>query len=184
MEDLIRDYIQVLYKRIDPKYDISENNLQSWLLSFYQMLNQLAVLPYEKVKTGLSILKYQRINSGEHFVHIDTTPDKLAFIANGLFRVYYISDDGSEKILVFRGKGSMLSAFSAFLENRKSWFGIQALETSDLIYITFNDYQKQIQSDSYWQIVNSRYIELLFVEKEKRERELLSDNAETRYKHF
>ena len=148
------------------------------------MLNQFAELPHEKAKKGLSILKYQHVDSGEHFVKIDSISNKLAFIANGLFRVYYISDDGNEKILVFRGEGYMLSAFSAFLENRKTWFGIQALAPSDLIYITFDDYKKQIQNDSFWQIVNARYIELLFVEKERRERELLSDNAETRYKHF
>ncbi|WP_319476476.1 Crp/Fnr family transcriptional regulator [Marispirochaeta aestuarii] len=184
MDDIFNKYIPLLWRGIDPKYQITENEVKTWVLSFYTMLNRFSDLPYEKVENGLSLLKHQRVNTREHFIKIDAVSDKLAFIARGLFRVYYITDDGSEKILVFRGSGYMLSAFSAFLENKVSWFGIQALEESDLLYITFEDYKKQVQKDPFWQIINARYIEMLFIEKEKRERELLSDNAETRYKHF
>jgi len=144
MNQAFSEYFALNRKRLETQLEIPDHEIQSWLVSFYQMLNHFSELPYEKALEGLHLLKHQRIKKGEHFVKIDTTADKLAYIAKGLFRVYYITENGDEKILVFRGAGFMLSAFSGLVEKNPSWFGIQALEDSDL----------------------------------------LSDDAETRYKHF
>ena len=179
-EDWIRFYLD----KLDPSDKISKEKMKQWLISFYATLNRFGTVPDGQLKKGLTRLKHLSLGKGEHLVRQGEIPDKLAFIAEGLFRVYYITEEGDEKILVFREEGRMLSAFSAFLQNKDSWFGIQALEKSELLYISLNDYRQYLQEDPCWQVINSRYVEMIFIEKEKRESEFLSDDAETRYKKF
>ena len=78
----------------------------------------------------------------------------------------------------------MLSAFSAILENTPSWYYIQALADADLLYISQDQYVNGLLGHACWQMINAKYAQMLFIEKEKRESEFLSDDAETRYRKF
>ena len=98
--------------------------------------------------------------------------------------VFTVTESGEERTLAFRDEGRMLSAFSAFLEHTPSWYNIQALEESDLLCITLEQYAAGLQGDTCWRLINARYTQMLFVEKERRESELLSDDAPTRYGKF
>jgi CRP-like cAMP-binding protein len=161
------------------------NNInKSWIALFHKTLSSFVDIPQNELDKGLERLKHLHLNKYDYFIKTGDIPDKMAFIAKGIFRVFYITEKGDEKILVFREEGRMLSAFSAFLENKESWFNIQALEESDLLYISFLDYKKHLNEDPCWQIINSKYVEMIFIEKEKRESEFLSDNPETRYIKF
>jgi CRP-like cAMP-binding protein len=157
---------------------------QRWLDMVYSVLSKFAEIPPEEWEKGISKSRHLHLKKDEYFVRAGSIPDKMAFIISGIFRVFYITEAGEEKILVFRAEGRMLSAFSAFLENQSSWFYIQALEDADLLYIGFDDYKKFLSGNKCWQTINAKYVEMLFVEKENREREFLSDYAETRYKNF
>lgn len=136
---------------------------------------------WNKVKTKLRSL---RIEKNDFFIKAGDTPDKLAYIIDGIFRVYYSSESGNERILVFRGDGRLLSAYSSFLENTVSSYSIQAMEQSNLLYITLSDYTSLLNGHSCWQTITSKYSQMLVVEKERRENEFLCDDAVTRYKKF
>jgi CRP-like cAMP-binding protein len=125
-----------------------------------------------------------KFKKSQHFVKIGAVPDKMGFILSGLFRVYYITEQGDERILVFRGENRFLSAFSSFLENKPSWYGIQALEPSFLICMDLKEYKKLITDNARWADVSRKYVEDLFIEKEQREKEFFSLNATTRYLNF
>jgi CRP-like cAMP-binding protein len=150
----------------------------------YTTLSTFADIPKDEWEKVLPKIKYLHLNKDEYFVRAGSIPDKMAFIISGIFRLFYITEAGDEKILVFREEGRMLAAFSSFLENKLSWFNIQALEDADLLYFNLADYRNFINSNQCWQTLSARYMEMLFIEKEKREGEFLSDDAETRYKNF
>lgn len=124
------------------------------------------------------------LNKGGYFVRIGDIPNKMGFIWSGLFRVFYQTEQGNERILVFRGENRFLAAFSAFLEGQPSWYGIQALESSLLLCMDINKYKQLVAEHPYWSQFSRKYVESIFVEKEKREREFLSESAETRYLNF
>jgi CRP-like cAMP-binding protein len=130
------------------------------------------------------ILKPVRFNKGEYFVQIGDVPNKLGYISSGIFRVFCITEKGEDWILAFREENRFLGAFSPFLESKPSWYGIQALEPSLLLCISLNEYNRLIAGHPCWANLSRKYLETLFVEKEKREREFLSENAETRYLNF
>jgi len=125
-----------------------------------------------------------KLKKGQHFVRIGDIPERMGFIISGIFRVYYLTEQGDERILVFRGENRFLSAFSSFLENKPSWYGIQALEPSFLICMHLKEYNRLITENTCWANVSRKYVEDLFIEKEQREKEFFSLDATTRYLNF
>ncbi|MFA9463117.1 MAG: Crp/Fnr family transcriptional regulator [Velocimicrobium sp.] len=155
-----------------------------WLKQMYTELNDYVCIPdiqWNKLKIKLRCIT---IKKNDYFIKSDDIPDKVAFIVQGVFRVYYLTQSGNDNTLVFRDENKFLSAYSSFLENVKSKYSFQALEDSTLLYISLNDYIELSTEHVCWQIITTKYSQMLFVEKENREMELLGDDAETRYNNF
>lgn len=126
----------------------------------------------------------RNFQKGQHFLKIGDIPDKMGFVISGIFRVYYDTEEGNERILIFRGENRFLSAYRSVQENEPSWYGIQALEPSFLICMPLSELKKHLSEHSCWNDVARKYLEDLFIEKEKRERDLLSLDVTTRYLNF
>lgn len=125
-----------------------------------------------------------RLNKGEFLIQEGDQPNKIAFISAGIFRAFYLTEAGDEKTIVFREKGKPLSAYSSFIKQRVAKFSIQALTNGELLYVSIKDFETLLKKNPVWSQITSDYFMNLFIEKEKRERQLLSDNAETRYIQF
>ena len=156
----------------------------------YQYLVRKALMKYGSVSESewerakhLSVEPIQ-FKKGQHFVKIGDVPDRIGFIISGIFRVYYNTEQGEERILVLRSENRFLSAYRSVLENEPSWFGIQALEPSFLICMHLKEYKRLMTEFSCWSDVSRKYVEDLFIEKEQREKDLFSLNATTRYLNF
>lgn len=156
---------------------------QSWIDDLHRQFIDLHISDdeWDKFKNLLSVLHYKK---EEYLVREGDIPEKLAFVVSGMFRAFYLTESGNEKTIVFRGKGKPLSAYSSFVKEQPAKFSIQALEESIVLYITIKDFEKLMDGNSFWKINMGNYYMKLFIEKEKRERELLSDDAETKYRKF
>lgn len=157
---------------------------KAWIMQLLTALSELAYIPEKEKANFTKRLHFIKVNKNEHFITAGERPDQVAFIAEGLFRVYFISDSGKENCLVFRERGRFLSAYNVLLDNTVSKYSFQALEDSVLVYITLKDYKKLLTQDECWQRVVSKYFQILFIEKEEREIELLSIDAKNRYRIF
>lgn len=124
------------------------------------------------------------IAKGRHFLHAGDTPTQFGFILSGLFRYYYVDRKGHEFTKDFIPQGRFVISYSAMIQGRESFFAIQALEDSRVLVITYRDWQSLIGSHICWTRVVSVLIERAFMWKEKREKEFLLDDAETRYRTF
>ncbi len=124
------------------------------------------------------------LKKGQHFVKIGDIPDKLGFVVSGIFRVYYNTEQGEERVFLFRSENRFLSAYRSVLEYEPSGFGIQALEPSFLICLPLKEYKRLLAESTCWSNVSRQYMEDLLVEKEQREKELLSIDATSRYLSF
>jgi CRP-like cAMP-binding protein len=155
-----------------------------WLSTVRAALGAFAEISDGEWENALRNIRHRHLRKNEYFIRAGAVPDTMACIVSGIFRVFTVTESGEERTLAFRDEGRMLSAFSAFLEHTPSWYNIQALEESDLLCITLEQYASRLQGDSCWRLINTRYTQMLFVEKERRESELLSDDAPTRYEKF
>lgn len=154
-----------------------------WLKVIKDELEHLNIPCIESEKF-ISKLIPLRIKKNEYLVREGDIPEKIAFVISGLFRAFYLTEKAEEKTIVFRGEGRVLSAYSSFVEDENSKFSIQALEDSIILYLTITDFEELISGDSIWQIITGKYYMNIYIEKEARERELLSNDAKTNYNNF
>lgn len=154
-----------------------------WVATFHDTLSSFADIPDSEWEASIRRFRQISIPKDGFFYRPGEKADRLGFVASGLFRVYFTTESGEERILVFREEGRLLSGFTAALSGGESWYGIQALEDSELLCVDVGVADLAGAAEC-WRSVYARYMEMLFDEKGRREREFLSEDAETRYRNF
>lgn len=66
----------------------------------------------------------------------------LAFVNSGLLKSYLLDDKGTERINLFAFEGWWISDFSSFLKAEKAVLNIDAVQDSELLLITLEDYER------------------------------------------
>jgi len=157
---------------------------QSTVEYLFCVLENFSAIPQEEKKKISDRIKVFNLKKDEYFVKQGSRPERLALISSGIFRVFCLSESGDEKTLAFRTKGQFLAAFTPFLEERVSWYSIQALTEAELVSIPIMDYISLSSGHSCWDKVIKSILLQLFIEKEDRERSFLIEDASTRYGKF
>lgn len=133
------------------------------------------------------LLKISRLLPVEHdsyYLSIGQIPKKIAFNLEGLFRYVYSDDKGNEFTKSIIPENNILASYSAMLNNAPSFFAIQALEDSYILDVPYHDWLELKATNRFWDFFLIRMLEKGFCIKEKRERDLLLLDAETRYRNF
>ncbi|NJO91407.1 MAG: Crp/Fnr family transcriptional regulator [Chloroflexia bacterium] len=149
------------------------------------MNEQLKILlPDNRIDELLAIGKEKSILTSGYFIKAGETPVKIAFVFKGLFRYVYINDKGDEFTKAIITENTFISSYSAMVLNKPSYFSIEALENSHLLEITWADFNQLKENDVFWVQFLMKFLERGYIAKEKRERDLLLLDAETRYRNF
>jgi CRP-like cAMP-binding protein len=147
-------------------------------------LSRYCFIPDKEWNEVAKVAKLIRLKKRQHFVKIGDIPDKMGFISSGILGVFYITEQGDERILSFRGENQLVAALGPFLEGQPSWYGIRALAESVLLCVDLKELYQMMSDHSCWNTVGRKYLEDLFVQKDKRVREFLSEDATARYLSF
>ncbi len=142
------------------------------------------ILPDKRIDELLLIGKEKSIMYSDYFIKAGETPTKIAFVFEGLFRYVYINDNGDEFTKAILSENIFISSYSAMVLNKPSYFSIEALENSRLLEFTWSDFNQLKENDIFWVKFLMKFLEKGYITKEKRERDLLLLDAETRYKNF
>jgi len=141
-------------------------------------------MPTERIEELLSIGQAKTLKQGEYFIQAGEVPRKFAFLGSGLFRYVYISNKGYEYTKGIIPELNFLSSYSAMILQKPSYFYIEALENSEILEVSYEQWLKLMETNVFWVKVLLHFIEKGFIIKEKRERDLLLLDAETRYMNF
>ena len=147
-------------------------------------MNFPADIPREELCRLLRRKTDIRLAKGEYFLMAGDVPEYIGFVRSGLLRLLYIDMDGTEANKHFCVENTLAISYSAFLLREASKFFIQALEDTRLLAIDHQTYLDLLNSHACWQIIARKLAEMLFILKEKREGELLMNNAQERYIQF
>lgn len=151
----------------------------------FKMNEQLKnILPEDRISELLSIANAKSIKAFQFFINNGDVPAKIAFVNSGLFRYVYVNDKGDEFTKGIITENTFISSYSAMVLNRPSYFSIEALEDSHIMEILWTDFTQLMEKDAFWLKFLMRFLEKGYIIKEKRERDLLLLDAETRYKNF
>ncbi len=152
--------------------------------SFFNYLNTITDFPKEEIEKLYSISDIQDIKKGDYFLKEGDYPNNFAFVYKGLFRITYLHEKGKEFTKSFFPENSFISAYSALIQNRESYFSIEALEDSSIIVIDYEKFKKLSQNHNCWDKLLIILLEKAFCAKEAREREFLLFDAKQRYESF
>jgi CRP-like cAMP-binding protein len=131
-----------------------------------------------------ALCRRQTLRNGAFFLREGDAPDRVAYVGRGLFRVFFVTTEGEERTMAFRSAGRLLSGYTSSLERSPAAYSIQAIEDSVLYWLPLSAIPDLLARHPCWTELATRYAQLLFMEKERREREFLSLGAEARYAAF
>lgn len=151
---------------------------------FRHTIKALSPVPDDQLDRLVRIAKLKKYGRGDYFLRADTTPKSFGFNLEGLFRYYYLDRKGVEYTKDFIPEGRFVISYSAMIQRTPSYFSIEALEDSRVLVIGYDAWHKIIQSHNCWTELVNVLLQQAFMFKEKRERQFLLDDAETRYLDF
>jgi CRP-like cAMP-binding protein len=146
-----------------------------------KILNGVAPVPLEVQSHIAEILQYKTLRKKEYILKPGQINDIMVFIQRGLMRAYYIKD-GVEIGSWFRAEGEFIVSISSFYKVKPSVEYIQALEPTEILYIT----RKQLY-DIYHKYkdfcLNALMLTIdVLVQWDERVRVLNNTSAEERFK--
>lgn len=105
----------------------------------------------------------------------------ITFVSKGLLRTYNVDERGDEHVSVFGWEGWWISDFNSFLTGVPSLFNIDAIEDSEVLLLSRDNYEAITLSipimDRYFRILYQNSI----VTKERRLMSSVTDTAEEKY---
>lgn len=110
----------ILISHIQNKVNLT-NEEKTELLSFFSV---------KKLKKKQLLLK-----EGEISTH-------LSFVSRGLLKSYFVDEKGGENINMFAFEGWWISDFKSFISQEKAVLNIDAVEETELLMISLEDYEK------------------------------------------
>ena len=125
--------------------------------------------------------KYQK---GDHFLREGQVCREVGYIEKGLIRYYSTRDNGEEITLHFGKETEFTSNYQSFLDHSASQRGIQCLEASEILVISYDNLQRIYEEVKEGQKFGRLVCEHLFLGALDQIDSLYSDEPEQRYLRF
>ncbi|MFK7905332.1 MAG: Crp/Fnr family transcriptional regulator [Chitinophagales bacterium] len=143
----------------------------------------LQQFPHYKPSVFEEVLPYlseKHLKPGDFFLQQGRTCRNIAFIEEGLFRVYYLND-GKEITNCFCRENAITCSYTSLITQQASETSIQAIEPSKLIVLSYESIQKLYQKNLFWQQVGRLASENEYIITESHNRFLRDLSATERY---
>ncbi|MFT3909649.1 MAG: Crp/Fnr family transcriptional regulator [Ferruginibacter sp.] len=152
---------------------------------FFQKARNYTDLSMESESAWAALLNEKVYHKGEYFIHVGQIPKKVAFVCEGLFSQYYITDNGDTVIKYFFPEGRIAGSIPATLTKSASQFTIEAIENTTVLEYDFNEFRKLVSTHKDIAEFYIHYMEQHWIiDKEPYEISLRNDSARIRYDEF
>ncbi|CAG4992583.1 hypothetical protein DYBT9275_00991 [Dyadobacter sp. CECT 9275] len=126
----------------------------------------------------------KRVRKHQYLIEVG---DKVTFeywIANGIFRTFYIDEGGREHILQFGLENSWLSDYNAFFHQTASQMNLVCMEEAEVLCLTLSAREKMASELSKMEYFFRRKVTNDYTAQQHRIISLLSQNPRQRYEEF
>jgi len=129
-------------------------------------------------------IKTRTLDTGEFLIRQGEYSPYLYFIAEGLVKMFYVTDDGKEFVKSFIPEGSFAGSLVSQLEGAESTFSVVCLEPVKAEMVPFKIVQSLFQTVPEALLFGFNFFQTLALKKEKREFSFLCQSPEKRYQSF
>ena len=145
-------------------------------------LDQVASISPEDWDFFTSKLQRRVIPKKAIFLQVNEVEDSISFIETGVVRLYIAKEDPDKEITFgFSFKDQFVSAYDSFLTQQPSAYQLQALTETTMLSISYADLQEVYKTTQIGNLIGRLTAEGLYLNKSKREQNLLNLTAEERY---
>ncbi|MEM9539210.1 MAG: Crp/Fnr family transcriptional regulator [Cyanobacteria bacterium P01_E01_bin.42] len=155
---------------------------------YYQQLkaklSQSVTLSLSQWHRLASIFKLRTFRDRDIIALPGDTVHEIYFTCKGLFRVYYISEEGKETNKAFIAENQFAAPLAASALELPLIYGVETLEASVILVAQYRDFIQLFDEDPLFDRIGRHLAETLLIRKELRMRSLLQQTAKDRYIDF
>jgi CRP-like cAMP-binding protein len=149
-------------------------------LQFKSLIQQFPDYTEEAYNVAIPYFKLSKFKKGDFLIEEGKICKKIAFIQDGLFRIFYLKD-GLDVTHCFCKENMLITAYRSLITKQPSELSIQALEDAELLIIQAEDLQKLYEKHLFWQQVGRMAAEQEFMRVDCYNRFLNDKTAKQRY---
>ena len=147
-----------------------------------KILNGIGDLSDDDISMSLPFWNKKIIKKNDYFNQQNIVCKDLGIIVKGIFRIYYYDDEsGEEKNIFFFSEDQFVVSFRSFVFQHPCRYFIEALEDSEIIYISYEKLQNLYESHKNWERFGRMLAEHFFNNSQVRTEVLLFLSHEERY---
>ena len=132
----------------------------------------------EKIFTERSVRK------GEFFIRQGDMSGELAIVKKGLFRSYYIDNNGNDITKYFYPEESVLFSYAAYCSGTCTEYSVEALEDSVILAADANEFNKTVNCSVRLKEYYRKEIDKIIIAKEEHALSFKLLNGTERYQAF
>lgn len=125
-----------------------------------------------------------RFEKNDYLIRAGDVAKNFYFIIEGLVRFFYSTEDGKEFNKSFAVENGYAGSFHSLILQAPCGFFIQTLERTNTLVLPNQLLRELYERHSCWERLGRRNAENMVMVKEAREKELLLDSLESRYRRF
>lgn len=144
---------------------------------------EIAVTDTE-LETILSFFKPLKPKKNELLVTHGQTSQRMFFVGQGCLRIFFINEDGQDATRYLAFENNFATALVSFITNKPSLEYIQALEHTELLYITQLDFYTLLEEIPVWEKFYRHYLEMAYVNNTNRLMSFITMDAGERYREL
>lgn len=160
-----------------PKPEVDVQRLRNDL---QKCISEQVHIPAKAMEDILSRFHPQILKAGEKFIEPGRICKKMAYIQNGILRVYNIAD-GKEITLWIGNRNRFITDLSSFIHQKPANWFIEAIVTSQLLTISREQHYDLVSKYHEWIEFDNRLLSNAFTLIEQRMFSHLYMSAEERY---
>src|SRR6187399_340320 len=145
-------------------------------------LERFAALTDKDIADGRTYWKSRKIKKNDFFNMQHVVCNDLGLVVKGIFRIFYSNPETSEeKNIYFFSENQFVVSFRSFITRNPCYYFIQAMEDSEIVYISYRDLNSLYEKHPNWAKFGRLLAELFFTYSQTRAEEFLFRSHEERY---
>ncbi len=151
--------------------------LINYMLQFGQLNSQQTELIRQKAAEAV-------LKKGEYFSEAGKIARRVAFVTEGILRVFYCNNKGEEVTLNFIAEGAFAVDLESFNYRSPSTGYVEAVTDCSLIVFSTDAWRELSLTIIGWDAIVNKIALKVYAEKATRAGHMLAEDARTRYLHF
>jgi CRP-like cAMP-binding protein len=151
------------------------------LINFYNSVSPLSKETWDEL---LLLFEPQWLQKNEHFIRENEVARKIAFLESGVVRAYFINEQGQEYNKQFFVAPASIGGYSSLLTGKPNLIAQQALTECKIYSCNFQSITALYSKYRDLERLARKMAEFYFIEKERKELEIVLLDALQRYRIF